>query len=78
MGCCVNAPMIAVADYRGGMEGYTYNYYEDLTPQSAVAVCEELKAGKSPRVGRRRATRRNRAAVKPPSWKIPRGRNVAI
>ena len=51
MGCCVNAPMIAVADYRGGMEGYTYNYYEDLTPQSAVAVCEELKAGKSPRVG---------------------------
>jgi NADH dehydrogenase (ubiquinone) flavoprotein 2 len=51
MGCCVNAPMIAVADYRNGIEGYTYNYYEDLTPQSAVAVCQELKAGKSPRVG---------------------------
>ncbi|ABP00746.1 predicted protein, partial [Ostreococcus lucimarinus CCE9901] len=51
MGCCVNAPMIAVADYRAGVEGYSYNYYEDLTPQSAVRVCEELKAGKSPRVG---------------------------
>ena len=51
MGCCVNAPMIAVADYRNGVQGYTYNYYEDLTPQTAVKVCEELKAGKSPRVG---------------------------
>jgi len=51
MGCCVNAPMIAVADYRNGIEGYTYNYYEELTPHSAVAVCQELKAGKSPRVG---------------------------
>ncbi|PPD80276.1 hypothetical protein GOBAR_DD22818 [Gossypium barbadense] len=27
MGCCVNAPMIAVADYTNGSEGYTYNYY---------------------------------------------------
>ena len=26
MGCCVNAPMIAVADYRAGVEGYSYNY----------------------------------------------------
>ncbi|MFQ6637070.1 hypothetical protein Gotur_034896 [Gossypium turneri] len=26
-GCCVNAPMIAVADYTNGSEGYTYNYY---------------------------------------------------
>ncbi|OUS44921.1 putative NADH-ubiquinone oxidoreductase [Ostreococcus tauri] len=51
MGCCVNAPMIAVADYRNGVEGYSYNYYEDLTPQTAVKVCEALKAGKSPRVG---------------------------
>ena len=47
----MDAPMIAVADYRAGVEGYSYNYYEDLTPQSAVRVCEELKAGKSPRVG---------------------------
>lgn len=26
-GCCVNAPMITVADYSNGSEGYTYNYY---------------------------------------------------
>ena len=28
MGCCVNAPMVAVADYSRGIEGYSYNYYE--------------------------------------------------
>lgn len=26
-GCCVNAPMIVIADYTKGAEGYTYNYY---------------------------------------------------
>jgi len=26
-GCCVNAPMITVADYSNGSEGYTYNYF---------------------------------------------------
>lgn len=28
MGCCVNAPMIVVADYSSGVEGFSYNYYE--------------------------------------------------
>lgn len=28
MGACVNAPMIAVADYRNGVEGFSYTYYE--------------------------------------------------
>lgn len=51
MGCCVNAPMIAVADYSDGVKGYSYNYYEDLTPADAVAVCKALKAGEKPRVG---------------------------
>ena len=51
MGSCVNAPMIAVADYTNGVEGYTYNYYEDLTPADAVAVVKALKAGQKPRVG---------------------------
>lgn len=51
MGCCVNAPMVAVADYSNGTEGYTYNYYEDLTPADAVAVCKALKSGEKPRVG---------------------------
>lgn len=31
MGACVNAPMICIADYTNGVEGFTYNYYEDLT-----------------------------------------------
>lgn len=26
-GSCVNAPMIVVADYSNGVEGYSYNYY---------------------------------------------------
>lgn len=30
-GCCVNAPMITVADYSNGSEGYTYNYYVCLS-----------------------------------------------
>ena len=51
MGCCVNAPMIAVADYTAGVAGYSYNYYEDLTPEDAVAVCKALKKGEKPRVG---------------------------
>ena len=51
MGCCVNAPMIAVADYTNGVAGYSYNYYEDLTPADAVAIVKALKAGQKPRVG---------------------------
>ena len=40
MGSCVNAPMVAVADYTSGSEGFTYNYYEDLTASDAVAVVD--------------------------------------
>ncbi|XP_020578673.1 NADH dehydrogenase [ubiquinone] flavoprotein 2, mitochondrial isoform X2 [Phalaenopsis equestris] len=51
MGCCVNAPMIAVADYSKGSEGYTYNYYEDLTPKRVVEIVEMLRRGETPPVG---------------------------
>lgn len=51
MGCCVNAPMIAVADYSKGAQGYTYNYYEDLTPADAVRIANTLKKGETPKVG---------------------------
>jgi len=51
MGSCVNAPMIAVADYSAGSEGYTYNYYEDLTPESVVAIVEKLRKGEKPPAG---------------------------
>ncbi|KAJ6399371.1 hypothetical protein OIU77_020006 [Salix suchowensis] len=46
MGCCVNAPMITVADYSNGSEGYTYNYYEDVTPKRVVEMLR--KGGKLP------------------------------
>ncbi|KAB2041778.1 hypothetical protein ERO13_D02G148240v2 [Gossypium hirsutum] len=45
MGCCVNAPMIAVADYTNGSEGYTYNYYEDVTIQRVVKIVEIVAVG---------------------------------
>ncbi|KAJ6352341.1 hypothetical protein OIU76_001539 [Salix suchowensis] len=45
MGCCVNAPMITVADYSNGSEGYTYNYYEDVTPKRVVEMLR--KGGKA-------------------------------
>ncbi|CAA6662843.1 unnamed protein product [Spirodela intermedia] len=50
MGCCVNAPMIAVADYSKGSEGYTYNYYEDITPKRVVEIVEMLRRGEAPPV----------------------------
>ena len=49
MGSCVNAPMIAIADYREGLGSFSYNYYEDLTPAKAVQILDDLKAGKQPR-----------------------------
>lgn len=33
------------------MEGFTYNYYEDLTPKDAVEIIEQLKQGKTPSAG---------------------------
>ncbi|WIA20676.1 hypothetical protein OEZ85_005051 [Tetradesmus obliquus] len=51
MGACVNAPMIAIADYTTGVEGFTYNYYEDLTPKDACDIIDTLRKGEKPRVG---------------------------
>ncbi|RYR47339.1 hypothetical protein Ahy_A07g033273 isoform A [Arachis hypogaea] len=51
MGCCVNAPMITVADYSNGSEGYTYNYYEDVTPEKVVEIVEKLRKGEKPPYG---------------------------
>lgn len=45
MGCCVNAPMIVVADYSKGVEGYSYNYYEDLSPQDAIRIADTYRSG---------------------------------
>mmetsp|Transcript_56074 Transcript_56074/g.177679 ORF Transcript_56074/g.177679 Transcript_56074/m.177679 type:complete len:198 (-) Transcript_56074:96-689(-) len=51
MGCCVNAPMVVVADYTNGVEGYSYNYYEDLTPKSVIEIVDKLKKGEKPKWG---------------------------
>ncbi|XP_020205097.1 NADH dehydrogenase [ubiquinone] flavoprotein 2, mitochondrial [Cajanus cajan] len=48
VGCCVNAPMITVADYSNGSEGYTYNYYEDVTLERVVEIVELLRKGDHP------------------------------
>ena len=50
MGACVNAPMICVADYTKGTEGFTYTYYEDLTTKDVVNILDTLKKGETPRV----------------------------
>ena len=51
MGACVNAPMVAIADYTKGVEGFTYNYYEDLTPDDMVGIIDTLKKGGTPKMG---------------------------
>lgn len=51
MGACVNAPMIAIADYTKGVEGFTYTYYEDLTPADAKNIINCLKKGENPPPG---------------------------
>lgn len=61
MGCCVNAPMMVVADYSKGVEGFSYNYYEDLTPASAVALVEQLKAGGTAAIAKRGSQVRDKA-----------------
>lgn len=51
MGCCCNAPMIAIADYSKAPNGFSYNYYEDLTPKRAIEIVEMIKRGEQPPVG---------------------------
>jgi NADH dehydrogenase (ubiquinone) flavoprotein 2 len=45
MGCCVNAPMMVISDFSGGVEGYSYNYFEDLSPADAVRIADTYRAG---------------------------------
>lgn len=46
LGACANAPMVQIA---GAV--CKDNFYEDLTPESTIALIETLKAGKVPLVG---------------------------
>jgi NADH dehydrogenase (ubiquinone) flavoprotein 2 len=49
LGACVNAPMMQIGD----------DYYEDLTPESAIAVLEKIRKGEKPKPGPQTGTRRN-------------------
>lgn len=51
MGACVNAPMVAIADYSKGLDGFTYHYYEDLTPDDIVKIVDAFKRGEKPKPG---------------------------
>jgi NADH dehydrogenase (ubiquinone) flavoprotein 2 len=52
MGCCANAPMIAIADYTSSDgEEYSYDYFEDLTPAKAVEIVESFRRGSRPSIG---------------------------
>ncbi len=46
LGACANAPMVQIA---GAV--CKDNFYEDITPESTIALIETLKAGKVPLVG---------------------------
>ena len=48
LGACVNAPMMQIGD----------DYYEDLTPETAVDVVRKLKNGEKPKVGPQTEARR--------------------
>lgn len=39
------------ADYTNGVEGFTYNYYEDLTPEDTLKIVDQLRNGEQPKVG---------------------------
>ncbi|CAL5229377.1 g12691 [Coccomyxa viridis] len=51
MGSCVNAPMICIADFSNGVEGFSYNYHEDCTPEDVIKILEDIKSGKKPKAG---------------------------
>lgn len=70
MGACVNAPMIAIADYTNGVEGFSYNYYEDITPEDTLAILDTLKKGGKPKVGSQHRSKAEPAGavVAPGKW----------
>jgi NADH dehydrogenase (ubiquinone) flavoprotein 2 len=41
LGACANAPMMQIGD----------DFFEDLTPSTAVQVVKEIQAGRKPKVG---------------------------
>ncbi|KAL0489830.1 NADH dehydrogenase flavoprotein [Acrasis kona] len=50
MGACVNAPMVVISDY-SNPPNFSYDFYEDLTVESAIEVLEKIRRGQKPTVG---------------------------
>ncbi len=55
LGACVNAPVLQIGD----------DYYEDLDPETAVAIIEALKRGEAPSAGPQKARRTTAPASAP-------------
>ncbi|CAG9460694.1 unnamed protein product [Pedinophyceae sp. YPF-701] len=51
MGACVNAPMVCIADFSNGVEGFSYEYYEDLTQDDMRKILDQIKRGEKPKTG---------------------------
>jgi len=46
LGACVNAPMVQIVSHSGEDE-----YFEDLTPETTIAILEKLASGQRPKAG---------------------------
>jgi hypothetical protein len=64
MGACVNAPMIAVADYTGGVEKFSYTYYEVSQLLLMVVVVVMVGRERRARFQRWEGSRWGRAELK--------------
>ncbi len=42
-----------------GVEGFSYNYYEDLTPEDVIGIVDTLKKGGKPKVRGLRSCRKS-------------------
>ncbi len=54
LGACCNAPMVQIND----------DYYEDLSPESIVAILQSLKNGKTPKAGSQTGRVRSEPKIK--------------
>jgi NADH dehydrogenase (ubiquinone) flavoprotein 2 len=44
-GPCCTPPATTSADYTNGVEGFSYNYYEDLTTTDVKGIVDTLRKG---------------------------------
>jgi hypothetical protein len=48
--CVLYLCLFAATDYSTGVEGFTYNYYEDLTTGDVKGIVDALRKGGKPKV----------------------------